>query len=116
MSRLRTIAAFAFSAGVFFITAGVSMRLTYGDYASGDFGPFWSPIEFWQSFMQERGLPQLGYLTSDPLIYSPAFALGLLAWRMQQRSRTDGHLHCTKCDHILKGLTAPRCPECGSAI
>lgn len=116
MLRFRTIAALASSVGVFFIAAAVSMRLTYGGYAASDFGPFWSPVESWQAFMNDRGLPQLGYLCSDPMIYSPAFVVGLLAWRIQQRPRSDGHLHCTKCDHILKGLTAPRCPECGTVI
>ncbi len=24
--------------------------------------------------------------------------------------------HCPKCDYDLRGLTAPRCPECGSAF
>ena len=26
------------------------------------------------------------------------------------------YLHCLKCDHILKGLSEPRCPECGEPI
>ncbi len=25
-------------------------------------------------------------------------------------------MHCTQCGYILKGLTEPRCPECGHAI
>lgn len=28
----------------------------------------------------------------------------------------EGHTRCRKCRHILKGLTAPRCPECGEPI
>jgi hypothetical protein len=28
----------------------------------------------------------------------------------------DGELHCRKCGHILRGLSEPRCPECGEAI
>ncbi len=27
-----------------------------------------------------------------------------------------GHTRCRACRHILKGLTAPRCPECGEPI
>ncbi len=26
------------------------------------------------------------------------------------------HIHCLKCGYILKGLTEPRCPECGRQI
>lgn len=116
MLRLRGFFALFISICVFFIAALVSMRLTYGEYGCGEYGPFWPPIETWQTFMQDRGLPQIGYLSSDALIYSPAFVLGLLAWRIQLRPRADGYLHCTKCDHILKGLSAPRCPECGNCI
>jgi uncharacterized paraquat-inducible protein A len=28
----------------------------------------------------------------------------------------DGELHCRRCNHILRGLSEPRCPECGEAI
>ena len=28
----------------------------------------------------------------------------------------DGFTHCGNCDHILRGLTEPRCPECGVRI
>lgn len=34
------------------------------------------------------------------------------------RARRDGELEtrCRKCRHILRGLTEPRCPECGEPI
>jgi len=25
----------------------------------------------------------------------------------------DGELHCPQCGYLLKGVTEPRCPECG---
>ncbi|MBI4719011.1 MAG: hypothetical protein HY763_14490 [Planctomycetes bacterium] len=28
----------------------------------------------------------------------------------------DGETRCRKCRHILRGLSAPRCPECGEPI
>jgi hypothetical protein len=28
----------------------------------------------------------------------------------------SGETRCRKCRHILKGLTQPRCPECGESI
>ena len=30
--------------------------------------------------------------------------------------RQDGHTYCGHCGYILKGLTEPRCSECGQAI
>lgn len=30
--------------------------------------------------------------------------------------RRDGFTRCRKCGHILRGLSEPRCPECGTAI
>lgn len=32
------------------------------------------------------------------------------------RVRPDGNTRCGRCDHILRGLTEPRCPECGQVI
>jgi len=31
-------------------------------------------------------------------------------------ARGDHDTRCRKCRHILRGLSEPRCPECGSAI
>lgn len=32
------------------------------------------------------------------------------------RGALDGHTHCGCCGYILKGLSEPRCPECGERI
>ncbi len=32
------------------------------------------------------------------------------------REVKDGHTRCGKCGYILKGLTEPRCSECGERI
>ena len=32
------------------------------------------------------------------------------------RETKDGHTRCGKCGYILKGLTEPRCSECGERI
>ena len=31
-------------------------------------------------------------------------------------SSFDGELHCRRCQYILRGITEPRCPECGERI
>lgn len=38
---------------------------------------------------------------------------GLTNWSYQ---RGDHETRCRKCRHILRGLSEPRCPECGQAI
>ena len=30
--------------------------------------------------------------------------------------RRDTYTRCRQCDHILRGLSEPRCPECGTPI
>jgi len=32
------------------------------------------------------------------------------------REKKDGYTRCGKCGYILKGLTEPRCSECGERI
>ena len=41
---------------------------------------------------------------------------GLLTWRFGPRTPLDGETRCRKCDYILKGITEPRCSECGERI
>ena len=48
----------------------------------------------------------------------PALALMVtFSWLTStNRPPDDGHLHCLKCGYVLKGLSEPRCPECGERI
>jgi hypothetical protein len=52
------------------------------------------------------------------LLSTPSVLVGMLAfnWLHTRGVRDDGHLHCLKCGYILKGITEPRCPECGERI
>jgi rubrerythrin len=34
----------------------------------------------------------------------------------RRRLRDTEYLRCLKCGYILKGLSEPRCPECGERI
>ena len=43
------------------------------------------------------------------LITSLAMVALIVLWRRR-------HLHCRKCVHILRGISEPRCPECGEKI
>jgi len=41
-------------------------------------------------------------------------AFGLISY--WTRTPFAGHTRCRKCGHILRGITEPRCPECGERI
>ncbi len=40
----------------------------------------------------------------------------VLVHMLTPREKKDGHTRCGKCGYILKGLTEPRCSECGERI
>ncbi len=40
----------------------------------------------------------------------------VLAHMLTPKERLDGETRCRKCGYILKGLTEPRCSECGERI
>ena len=47
------------------------------------------------------------------------FAIGaftLLESHRKAARRGDDETRCRRCHHILRGLTEPRCPECGERI
>jgi hypothetical protein len=46
----------------------------------------------------------------------PLLGALLIFHRVVGHSRGDGYTRCGNCDHILKGLSEPRCPECGQKI
>lgn len=39
-----------------------------------------------------------------------------LAYRMVRKRSLDLETRCRKCGYILRGITEPRCPECGERI
>ena len=39
-----------------------------------------------------------------------------LTWRFGPPRSKDNETRCRKCNYILRGITEPRCPECGEAI
>ncbi len=48
-------------------------------------------------------------------LVGPFFA-SVLTHVLTPRETKDGHTRCGKCGYILKGLTEPRCSECGEQI
>jgi len=76
--------------------------------------------------LMKIGLPQtierqLGIAAWRPLVsYPPAIIAGLVTYHMLTRHYSDrppgGETRCRKCGYILRGITEPRCPECGERI
>ena len=70
------------------------------------------------------------YVSASSLRYSTACAIvlcvpgivlsfavyGLLTRRYYRDGQADSETRCRKCHYILKGITEPRCPECGERI
>lgn len=60
--------------------------------------------------------------TSYPSVQVPAAlslsAAACLGWVLLVvlDKRRDSETRCRKCGHILRGLSQPRCPECGEGI
>lgn len=56
-----------------------------------------------------------GALVALPMTATAAACFGW--WMVLQTSRRgDNETRCRACGHILRGLTEPRCPECGERI
>ena len=65
--------------------------------------------------------PPGGYVALTVLFVILAFLVGpiiatVLAHMLTPQEWLDGHTRCGKCGYILKGLTEPRCSECGERI
>ena len=115
-TRRRDRLAFWSACGAFFASFVVIDQLVYGWRWEDDFGPLYAFVEFAFSPRESHAAWEALYLVGMVVTVLPPFLLGLLVWRRLAPRPGDGFLHCLRCDHILKGLTAPRCPECGEAI
>ena len=49
---------------------------------------------------------------------SALVALGVEAWLGSRFSHGDSReeIRCRRCNYILRGITEPRCPECGERV
>ncbi|UCC32256.1 MAG: hypothetical protein JSU86_08225 [Phycisphaerales bacterium] len=74
-------------------------------------GLFW--VYAWYTFRFGMDSP------SYPAVMAVAFtACGCLGWVLVTYTyrRGDHETRCRKCKYILRGITDPRCPECGEPI
>jgi hypothetical protein len=62
----------------------------------------------------------LGYAAAQLIIFIPILIgiiaiYGILTYRYGPRP-IDRETRCRKCQYILRGISEPRCPECGEQI
>lgn len=90
---------------------------------------FSEPISILHSFVLDSILAMAQNRTYPPWVLSMMTRAGVaLPWiplmvisfvffaYITRGLQPDGHLHCLECGQILKGLSEPRCPECGVPI
>lgn len=58
----------------------------------------------------------IGFVVALPLYHFFACPWFVADGHGHSRFVGDGHTRCGRCGHILKGLSQPRCPECGLKI
>jgi ABC-type Co2+ transport system permease subunit len=60
-------------------------------------------------------LPVIFFVAALPVAVLGAFVAAMVASTYRRR-RPDRETRCRKCGYILRGITEPRCPECGERI
>ena len=90
--------------------------------------PMFRAHDWWTDYWFEAISPlmtRLGKGIASNGVYMIGFAIEFTApmvialflfHRTALRPKADGYTRCGKCTHILKGLTEPRCPECGDVL
>lgn len=118
--------AFIFSYAAFVLVLAAMDYVNWGHIAPIPIGERQLPLLMWP-FMLLSGCFQS--VLSGPLESLPVwgatvtyfllpFITGVALYTTLRRDPGQAldHLRCLKCGHILKGLTEPRCPECGTRI
>jgi hypothetical protein len=78
---------------------------------------------WWQAILGNLGIENawVKLITGTIITYGPScfIAVGtysLLTRYFVPKTQLDKETHCRKCGYTLKGITEPRCPECGEKI
>jgi hypothetical protein len=104
-----TLASYAVSVVIVFLCVGWPFRQV---------GLLELALEWWLDAIEEWTGFTVAAWGTVLLLSTPSVLVGMLVFdRLHAHgARHDGHLHCLKCGYILKGLSEPRCPECGEPI
>jgi len=81
--------------------------------------PAWTPriINWLQGPLGRAGAAMAAIIlfVVPPVLFATG-AFTLLESHRRAARRGDDETRCRRCGHILRGLTEPRCPECGERI
>src|SRR5262245_39499083 len=64
----------------------------------------------------DQEIPEIAALLSILFVPLGAYAVVSHITNRSTRLRLPDETRCRKCGYILRGLTEPRCPECGERI
>ena len=92
------------------ILAGVLWMVAYGISMEYFFVRIYHPITHSSVFITASIIYQLGLACICIIVY------GLLTRRYYKSRLHVDETRCRKCGYILRGITEPRCPECGEKI
>jgi hypothetical protein len=105
--------AIAVAAALAFSAINTLMLLSNGPVRSLGLG-LRAQLEPWTGLIGAQVLTGV-IMDAVPLLAVGFGTYGLTTWAAGQRVG-DGETHCRQCGYILRGLSEPRCPECGEAI
>ncbi len=81
--------------------------------------PAWTPVivDWLRPWLGNLGATMftMVFFALPPILLALG-AFTLLEGRRRAIRRGDDETRCRRCSHILRGLTEPRCPECGERI
>lgn len=109
--------------GVGAVIGLLNRRGAWLSWACG-FASSYFAISLLSSLMVARDMGQMGYLITrqlhwlifyDALIFPSVICSAWAASRLRSKPPSD-EPRCAGCGYLLRGLTSPRCPECGLAI
>ena len=88
------------------------LRIIVGVIVGGiaGFALLWAGYVFYASWMYDMLLVAIVASLAGPIIAT------VLVYMLTPKEKLDGEMRCRKCGYILKGLTEPRCSECGERI
>jgi hypothetical protein len=78
---------------------------------------WWTTSYVWYAGVIVVAIASAGWGGAHAVFLAPLVALwlaGMVCWRFTPKAAMPGC--CRACDYDLRGLTTPRCPECGTAF
>lgn len=116
----RRLFGFALALSAFVVASGI-IQLTCIGYEW--LSPVSQQLDSWVVHHGPQWVARTGWLQRDArwilsavMFRGAPFAAALLTYGATTRRRSprsDNDTHCRKCAYILRGLSEPRCPECG---